>query len=128
MQNNQVTYEYAVIRIVPKVEREEFLNVGVIVYSKHKKYLEMKYHIDRPRLTAFSPSVDVDLIEAYLNAWALICKGGKEGGTIGEAELPYRFRWLTASRSTILQSSKQHPGICDDPQKVLEHLFERYVL
>ncbi len=123
-----VTYEFAIIRVVPKVEREEFLNVGVILFSKRKKYLGMKYKIDKKRLEAFSSEIDIEDLNQYLKAWELICEGGPNGGDIGKFELASRFRWLTASRSTIIQSSKTHPGLCHDPQKVLEDLFKRYVL
>lgn len=125
---DKVTYEYAVIRLVPKVEREEFLNIGVILYSKRKKYLGIKYKIDEDRIKSFSDEVDTDMVAEYLKGWELICKGGAEGGRIGQLDLASRFRWLVASRSTIIQSSKTHPGLCDDPEKVLEQLFERYVL
>lgn len=125
---DRVTYEFAVIRVVPKVEREEFLNVGVILFSKRKKYLGIRYQINAERLTAFSSEIDLELIQRYLSAWELVCKGYPEGGRIGEMELASRFRWLTASRSTIIQSSKTHPGLCHEPEKVLEDLFELYVL
>ncbi|MEM1321088.1 MAG: DUF3037 domain-containing protein [Bacteroidota bacterium] len=125
---NRVTYEYAIIRVVPKVEREEFLNVGVILFSKRKKYLGMKYELDEERLKAFAEDIDVEMIEEYLQAWELICRGGTEGGDIGLLELPSRFRWLTASRSTIIQSSPTHSGLCCEPEAVLEDLFKRYVL
>jgi hypothetical protein len=125
---DKVTYEYAVIRLVPKVEREEFLNIGVILYSKRKKYLGIKYQIDEKRIRSFSEEVDIDMVSQYLAAWELVCKGGKEGGKIGELDLPTRFRWLVANRSTIIQSSKTHPGLCDKPEEVLEDLFKRYVL
>ena len=125
---NRVTYEYAVIRVVPRVEREEFLNVGVIVYSKRKKYLGIKYNIDEKRLKAFSAEIDIDLLKRYLEAWALVCKGGREGGAIGQMEMPYRFRWLTAYRSTIIQSSRIHPGVCENPEQILEKLFAYYVM
>lgn len=125
---NRVTYEFAVIRLVPKVEREEFLNVGVILFSKPKKYLGIKYTIDEKRIMAFSDEVDIDSLKKYLNAWELVCEGGSKAGTIGELELTSRFRWLTASRSTIIQSSKTHPGLCHNPQEVLEDLFKMYVL
>jgi hypothetical protein len=105
---DKVTYEYAVIRLVPKVEREEFLNIGVIIFSKRKKYLGIKFEINGKRIAAFS------------------CE--PNGGAIGKFELSSRFRWLTASRSTIIQSSKTHPGLCHEPEKVLDELFERYVL
>lgn len=125
---DRVTYEFAIIRVVPKVEREEFLNVGVILFSKRKKFLGIKYQIDKERLKAFSDEIDIDSLNEYLQAWELVCEGGPNGGRIGQLELASRFRWLTASRSTIIQSSKTHPGLCHDPQKVLEDLFRRYVL
>jgi hypothetical protein len=125
---NRVTYEFAVIKVVPKVERGEYLNVGVILFSKSKKFLGMKYKMDDKRLKAFSGELDVDSLHKYLNAWELICKGEPEGGSIGQLDLPSRFRWLTAARSTIIQSSETHPGICHEPEKVLETLFERFVL
>lgn len=120
-------YEYAVIRVVPKVEREEFLNVGVILFSKPQKYIGIKYHIDPERLKAFSCEVDIDVLNQYLNAWELICKGGDEGGSIGKFEIASRFRWLTATRSTIIQSSKVHPGLCNNLEEKLEELYHRYV-
>lgn len=125
---NRVTYEYAVIRLVPKVEREEFINIGVILFSKRKRYLDIKYKIDEDRIKAFSAEVDISSISKYIEAWELICEGGTKGGKIGTFEQSSRFRWLTANRSTIIQSSKTHPGLCEHPEKVLEDLFKRYVL
>jgi len=122
------TYEFAVIRLVPKVEREEFLNIGVILFSKQKKYLGIKYLIDEKRINSFSDKVDIHLIRKYLEAWDLICQGTPKGGEIGKLDIAERFRWLVASRSTIIQSSKTHPGLCHHPEKVLEAIFERYVL
>lgn len=127
MQNN-VTYEFAVIRVVPKVEREEFLNVGVILFSKTKKYLGIKYEINEDRLKAFSPNININLLNNALIAWEKVCKGGPAGGSIGQLTLPERFRWLVASRSTIIQSSKTHPGLCNNPQQVLLDLFNLYVV
>lgn len=121
-------FEFAIIRFVPKVEREEFLNVGVIVMSKRKNFLKMKYTIDALRLKAFSSDADINLIAEYLNAWNLVCAGGESGGQIGELEVHLRFRWLTASRSTIIQTSEVHPGICFDPEKTLDDIFQKYVL
>ena len=125
---NRVTYEYAIIRLVPKVEREEFLNIGVILYSKIKKYLGIRFQIDPQRITAFSKEVDTNLIEKYLSAWELICAGAPASGRIGQLELASRFRWLAANRSTIIQTSKIHPGLCENPESVLENLFMRYIL
>lgn len=127
MQNRE-TYEYAVIRLVPRVEREEFLNVGVILFSKRKKYLGIKYFVDEKRIRSFSEEVDIDLVREYLNSWQLICAGNPSGGRIGQFELSLRFRWLVASRSTIIQSSKTHPGLCHDPEKILKDLYQLYVL
>jgi hypothetical protein len=125
---DKVTYEFAIIRLVPKVEREEFLNIGVILFSKRKKYLGIKYKVNPERVKAFSDDMDIELINDYLKAWELVCQGTPEGGRIGELELSSRFRWLVASRSTIIQSSKTHPGLCHHPEKVLDNLFHRFVL
>ena len=125
---DRFTFEFAIIRVVPKVERDEFFNVGVILFSKQKKYLGIKYKIDKKRLEAFTSEIDIELLNDYLKSWELICAGGHNGGSIGKLELASRFRWLTASRSTIIQSSKTHPGLCHDPQKVLDDIFKRYVL
>ncbi len=127
MPDKQV-YEYAFIRFVPRVEREEFLNVGVILFCKRKKYLQVKYHIDPKRLCALGDEIDLDQLATYLQSWEWISQGNKEGGFIATLDLPSRFRWLTATRSTIIQSSKVHPGMTDDPQAVLDRLFEQYVL
>ncbi len=122
------TFEYAIIRIIPKVEREEFFNVGVILFSKRNKFLGIKYHIDKNKLKAFSEELDIEALNRYLNAWKLVCEGAREAGAIGEFEISDRFRWLAASRSTIIQSSKTHPGLCNDPKKSLEDIFKKYVL
>ena len=123
----KVTYEFAVIRLVPKVEREEFLNVGVILFSKPKQYLGIEYRVDPARLRAFATEIDPAEVERYLDAWRAVCNGTPEGGPIGELELPVRFRWLTAPRSTIIQSSRPHPGLGTDPERVLAELFALYV-
>ena len=125
---DKYTFEYAIIRIVPKVEREEFFNVGVILFSKRKKFLDIKYHINPDKLNAFSTEIEIDMLHDYLNAWKLICDGEPSGGEIGKMELSDRFRWLTARRSTIIQSSKTHPGLSQDPKKTLEDIFKKYVL
>jgi len=125
---DKVTFEYAIIRIVPKVEREEFFNVGVILFSKRKKFLGIKYHIDPKKLATFSEEIEIDLLNNYLHAWELICNGESKGGAIGKLDLADRFRWLAASRSTIIQSSETHSGLCDDPLKELEDIFNKYVL
>jgi len=123
----QETFEFAVIRYVPQVDREEFMNIGVIVFSKHKNFLDVKYHLNEERLKAFSEETDVELLREYLRSWTYISKGDRQGGEIATFDQPYRFRWLTAARSTIIQSSRPHPGISDDPKAVLNKLFTKYV-
>lgn len=125
---DKVTYEYAIIRVVPKVEREEFFNVGVLLFSKKKKFLGVKYKIDKKKLSAFSEELDIKMLNNHLKAWEDVCNGAPEGGTIGQFELSDRFRWLAASRSTIIQSSKTHPGLCTHPEDELEQLFNSFVL
>ncbi|MFK7773573.1 MAG: DUF3037 domain-containing protein [Saprospiraceae bacterium] len=126
MQGSEV-FEYAFIRFVPKVEREEFMNIGVILYSKRKKYLGVKYHLDNARLKVFSRDTDLEEFSNYLKSWDLICQGAEQGGKIAQLDLAGRFRWLTASRSTIIQHSQVHNGICENPALMLESLFEKYV-
>lgn len=116
-------FEYAVIRVVPQVEREEFLNVGVVLFCPQQKFLQVKYELNEPRLTAFSEKLDIDEIREYLLAFESICKGGKAAGPIGGLPIAERFRWLTANRSTVLQSSKVHPGLCTDAGEMLEKLY-----
>lgn len=125
---DRVTFEYAVIRVLPKVEREEFVNVGVILFSKPKKFLGIMVQVDEAKLLALSPKLDIAQIKAYLTAWEEVCEGAPKGGRIGEMELPSRFRWLTASRSTMIQSSPTHTGMCTNPAEVLAKAFELYVL
>lgn len=125
---DKVTYEYAIIRVVPKVEREEFFNVGVLLFSKRKNFLGVKYKIDAKKMEAFSDTLDIQGLKDHLKAWKLICDGPLEGGTIGQFEVSDRFRWLAASRSTIIQSSKTHTGLCTDPEQELEQLFKTFVL
>ena len=127
MQNKEI-YEYAIIRIVPKVERGEFMNIGVIVLSKKMKYLDMKYHIDEDKLRAFSKDIDITLLQEYVDGWKLVCEGGSKGGEIGALETHVRFRWLTANRSTIIQSSPVHSGFSSDMPRELRRLFKKFVL
>jgi len=124
----RVTYEFSVIRLMPKVEREEFLNIGVILFSKPLDYLDLKFKIDSKKILGFSADVDLQVVTDYLKAWKLIAQGAENSGSIGQLETPSRFRWLTASKSTIIQCSEVHPGLCAKPEAVLEEIFERYVL
>lgn len=121
-------FEYAIIRIVPKVEREEFLNVGVILYCQKQNFLSIKYLLNEERLCSFCNSVDVPELQEYLSAFEKICKGNKEAGPIGLLDTASRFRWLTATRSTVVQTSKVHPGLCEDANEELIRLYTQQVL
>ena len=127
MQENNL-FEYAVIRVVPQVEREEFLNVGVILYCPKLKFLQCLCEVDEERLCSFSSRVDIDDLKNHLHSFAEICRGSKDGGPIAQLDLPSRFRWLTATRSTVVQTSKVHPGLCIDPAETLEKLYAQLVL
>lgn len=127
MQENNL-YEYAVIRVVPQVERQEFLNVGVMLYCPKLKFLECLYAVDEGRLCSFSTRVDIEDIKAHLESFAQICRGSKNGGPIARLDMPSRFRWLSATRSTVVQTSKVHPGLCTDPGQTLEKLYAQLVL
>jgi hypothetical protein len=127
MQEN-LLFEYAVIRIVPRVEREEFMNVGVILYCPEQKFLKTKYHLDKKCIAHFCDQLDMDDLEAHLKSFEQISLGDKNAGPIARLPIAERFRWLTATRSTIVQTSKVHPGFCDDGEKKLNKLFEQLVL
>ncbi|MES2005622.1 MAG: DUF3037 domain-containing protein [Bacteroidota bacterium] len=121
-------FEYAIIRIVPRVEREEFFNVGVVLFCKEKDFLEVKYVLDEEKLRFFCKELNTDEIAQYLSSFEKICRGETEGGPIAKLDKASRFRWLTATRSTVLQTSKVHPGLCEDPHKALLRLYEQLVL
>jgi hypothetical protein len=124
---DQHSFEYAVIRVVPKVEREEFMNVGVIVYCQSLSFLDAIFTLDEERLRVLSPGLDMIEIRKHLTAFCNICKGGTDSGPIGRLDIGSRFRWLTATRSTVMQCSKVHPGLSSDPQQTLENLHKRLV-
>ncbi len=124
---DRFTYDYAIIRVVPKVEREEFLNVGVIVSCPSKRFLEARIELDEQRLTAIDPSLDLETIRTCLATIPLICSGGEQAGPIGQLPQRERFYWLVASRSTIIQTSRVHTGVCQSLPELLEHLLDRMV-
>lgn len=124
----QHAFEYAVIRVVPRVEREEFMNVGVIVYSQSPAFLDALFTLNEERLRALSPGLEMDEIKKHLHAFCSICKGGPDGGPIGKLDMGSRFRWLTATRSTVMQCSKVHPGLTSDAANTLKMLHARLVL
>ena len=119
-------YEYAVIRVVPRVEREEFLNVGVVLYCARPRFLGVRFALNEQRLGAFAP--DLLQLAEYLLAFERICKGDPSGGPIAALTPAERFRWLTATRSTVLQTSRVHPGFCTSPEETLGRLFGELVL
>ncbi|MFD2245364.1 DUF3037 domain-containing protein [Pontibacter ruber] len=121
-------FEYAVIRVVPRVEREEFLNVGVILYCRSLGFLQTRFALNEERLRAFAGDVDLEELQERLRAFEKICAGRKEGGTIGQLGIAERFRWLTATRSTVVQTSPVHPGLCLDASATLEKLHAQLVL
>jgi hypothetical protein len=127
MQDPQL-FEYAIIRIVPKVEREEFLNVGVVLYCAKQKFLGVRFSLDEERLKAFSERLDVSEVNEYLSAFERICAGGSDAGPIGKLPIAERFRWLTATRSTVVQTSKVHPGLCGEAGEMLTRLYTQLVL
>ncbi|HVU98354.1 MAG TPA: DUF3037 domain-containing protein [Puia sp.] len=122
-------FEYAVIRVMPRVDREEFLNVGVIAYCHLSRWLGIRYSVNAERLRALDPKLDLEEVIAHLKGFEEIVAGSEAGGPIGQLDKASRFRWLTATRSTILQASKVHPGFCGtNMEGELERLFAAMVL
>ena len=120
-------FEYAVIRMVPRVEREEFLNVGVIVYCPAQKFLKAVYHLDEQRIRSFCPTLDINELSERLRAFDQVCGGAADGGPIGKLPIASRFRWLTAARSTVVQTSAVHPGLCTSAAETVERLYNQLV-
>ena len=121
------TYDYAIIRVMPRVEREEFVNVGVIVSCPAKGFLEARIELDEQRLLALDATLDITTVRDHLAAIPTICAGGEQAGPIGQLSQRERFHWLVAPRSTIIQISPVHTGCCKDPGAVLEHLLDTMV-
>ena len=120
-------FEYATIRVVPRVEREEFLNVGVILYCPKENFLKTKFEINQTKLAAFVCEVETEELEKRLAAFEQICKGEESGGDIAKLPISQRFRWLTAVRSTVVRTSPVHPGLCTNANETLEGLFNELV-
>ena len=121
-------YEYSVIRVVPRVEREEFLNVGVVVFCKKEKYLKARYFINAEKIEMLCTECDLEQLEENLKSFEKICRGAKDGGPIAQLDEASRFRWLTAVRSSVIQTSRPHPGLCEDLDATLDRLFTDLVL
>jgi hypothetical protein len=120
-------YDYAVVRVVPRVERGEFLNVGVIVSCESARLLQARIELDEARVLALDPTLDLELLRQHLGAIPRICAGDADAGPIAALPLRARFHWLTAPRSTVVQTSPVHRGQCADPASALEHLLQRMV-
>ena len=122
------SYDYAVLRVVPQVEREEFINVGVILFCRTLRFLDARFVLDTERLMALAPSLDLAMVQAQLDLISRICIGGQGAGPIGQLDQAGRFHWLVAPRSTVIQVSPVHCGLCVDPRAVLQDLVEKLVL
>ena len=120
-------FEYAVIRVVPHVEREEFLNAGVILYCASEKFLDCIIRVDEQRLKVLCDKIDFHDLRNHMQSFERICAGGEDAGPIGKLPMPERFRWLTSPRSTVVQTSKVHPGLCTNASVMLSHLFGQLV-
>ena len=120
-------FEYAVVRLVPRVAREEFLNIGVVMYCRGQRFLAMRYFLDTPRLHALRLPIPIDELETYLHAFQQVCTGKRDGGPIAVLPMAERFRWLTAKRSTVIQTSAVHPGLCNSAEETLDRLFQELV-
>ena len=123
----QFTYQYVVLRCVPRPEREEFLNVGVVVYCQENEFLQVAWQVDRARLTAFAPELDLDRVCAALDFVEGVCAGDARGGAAAGRPLSQRFGFLKAPKSTVLQPGPVHGGVTPDPVAELEHLVRRLV-
>ncbi|MGC2639645.1 MAG: DUF3037 domain-containing protein [Acidobacteriaceae bacterium] len=121
------SFDYAILRVVPRVERQEFINAAVVVYCPEKKYLAARVHLDVARLKALHPDADLDLVREHLAAVERICSGDEAAGPIARLPLGERFHWLTAPRSTIIQPSPVHTGVCDGTNDLLDRLEKQFL-
>lgn len=125
---DKLVYEYAIIRVVPKVEREEFINVGLILFSKRKRYLRFAYVIHEQKIKSLCSEFDLEQVQENLESFVKICEGAKNGGPIAQLEVDERFRWITAIKSSSIQSSRPHPGLSADLDATFEQLYNDFVL
>ncbi len=121
------SFDYAVLRVVPRVERQEFVNIGVIVFCLEKRYLAAKVHVDEQRLRALWPSLDIAMVRQHAEAVVRICEGDLSAGPIAKLSQRERFHWLISPRSTVIQTSAAHTGVCSETGGVLERLFAQLV-
>lgn len=125
---DKILYEYAVIRIVPKVEREEFINAGIMIYSKMNQQLLIKTYFNEEKFNSFESELDAEQAKLNLKSFELIAQGDENGGPIAQMDMPSRFRWMTAVRSSCIQTSRPHPGFSDNLENTLDRLFKELVM
>lgn len=121
------SFDYAIVRVVPRVEREEFINAGVILFCRTRRFLGARVELDTARLATLAPDLDPAEVKEHLDSIPRVCAGGAAAGPIGRLSLPERFHWLVAPRSTMIQPSAVHSGLCADPAAMLEHLMQTMV-
>jgi Protein of unknown function (DUF3037) len=121
-------FEYAILRVVPRVERGEFINAGVVLYCQADGFLGARVYLDPDRLMALDPGADLEAVQAHLEAVRPVCAGSPEAGSVGRLPIGERFGWLVAPRSTVVQPSPVHTGLTDDPEGELERLLRTMVL
>ena len=121
------SFDFATVRIVPRVDREEFVNAGVIVFCLGQKFLQARVHMDDERLEALWPELDLNMVRQHLEAFPKICAGASDAGPIAKLPVRERFHWLVAPRSTVIQISPVHSGLCESPESALNELFHQLV-
>jgi len=125
---SHVSYDYAVIRLVPCVHRGAFENVGVVLHARREGYVDLGYALDAGRIARLTSAIDLTLVDRHLDAWQRIARGAPSGGIVALLPPSERFHWLTSPRSTMIQTSPVHPGRCTNPEEALERLLSAYVL
>jgi hypothetical protein len=121
------SFDYAVLRVVPRVDREEFINVGVILFCLERRFLDARIDVDEARLRALWPDIEMDVVRQHVEALAKVCRGDPLAGPIAQLSQRERFHWLVAPRSTIVQVSPVHSGLCEGPEETIDRLFKRLV-
>ena len=121
------SFDYAILRVVPRVERQELINAGVILFCLERDFLQARVELDEARLRALWPATDVELVRQHLEAIPRICAGSLDAGPIARLSQRERFHWLVSPRSTMIQVSPVHSGLCEQPERTLDELFQRMV-
>ena len=122
------SYDYAIIRLVPAVERGECINVGIILFCRTRRFMAARIHIDEARIHAFAPNLDLKAVQTQLDHLLLVCSGQEGSGPIGQLSQSERFHWLVSPRSSIIQTSPVHSGLCQQPESALSSLLQKLVL